>query len=255
MHPWQSRPRHRGAEARGVRPGAHRPAFRVAVGATALACTFFLGRATSPGRPARSSPAQPQQAAEPDHQVDARRAPRPAAPVPRLAPAAVEAAPDCEPADRRGTATFLVSSLLRRLDRRQGAPGEFPETSANAIRLYVQGVADTVKQTSPAVRAALAEEFTTRLCEGALADDELITMANLGLELPDITSPRAFDCVFARRGAREDVVLWSMLDAWRHSGQDRTAAVADVERSATDPRTQRRFLSQEAEMALRGGSR
>jgi hypothetical protein len=146
----------------------------------------------------------------------------------------------------------MVSSLFRRFHRMGGASAGVPETSANALRPYLQGLADAVKQTSPAVRGALADEFTERLCGRALDDAELITMAYLGLEIPDITSPRAFDCVFSRRGGQEDVVLWYMLDAWRHSGQDKSAAIAQIERTAVDPRTQRRLLSREAAASLRG---
>jgi hypothetical protein len=112
-------------------------------------------------------------------------------------------------------------------------------------------MADTVRQTSPAVRAALGDELNDRLCSGTLKDDELITLAYLGIELPDITAPRGFDCVFAQRGKQEDAVLWYMLDAWRQSGQDKTAAIALVERLATDERTRRRFLSREEEFSMR----
>jgi hypothetical protein len=140
---------------------------------------------------------------------------------------------------------------LRRLGRPGGSADEAPEASANMVRTYVQGMADTIRQTSPAVRSALAEEFTQRLCGEALRDDELITMAYLALELPDIASTKGFDCLFSRRGTREDTVLWSMLDAWRHSGQEKTAAIAAIEQTASDPRTQRRLLPRAAELLLR----
>jgi hypothetical protein len=172
-------------------------------------------------------------------------------PVPRLAQSPPPLAAACEPSDRRATATFLVGTVFRRLERPRGAATDVPEASANMVRTYIQGMADTVRQTSPAARSALAEEFTQRLCGEDLRDAELITMAYLALELPDIASSRGFDCVFSRRGKREDAVLWSMLDAWRHSGQEKTATIAEIERTAVDPRTQRRLLPRAAELLLR----
>jgi hypothetical protein len=151
----------------------------------------------------------------------------------------------------RATATYLVGSLFRRLGRPGGGSADVPEASANMARTYLQGMTDAIRQTSPAVRSALAEEFTARLCDDTLRDDELITMANLALELPDIASSRGFDCLFDRRGKQEDAVLWAMLDAWRHSGQEKTAAIAAIERTATDARTQRRLLPREVELRLR----
>jgi hypothetical protein len=225
---------------------------RITLAAAGLAASFFLGHASWPplSDPAAARPL----AGSSDGGSEARAKTGRlllARPV-RLAWTAGDAAPPSEPSDRRATATFMVSSLFRRLHLMGGASAGVPETSANALRPYLQGLADAVKQTSPAVRGALADEFTERLCGGTLDDAELITMAYLGLEIPDITSPRAFDCVFSRRGSQEDVVLWYMLDAWRHSGQDKSAAIAQIERTAVDPRTQRRLLSREAAASLRG---
>jgi hypothetical protein len=234
-------------------PSRSAPILRGGLMVMVVAGSFWLGRATSRGGSAGSVPPSPAEA-EPASE------PRPGGPrrlrPPALTVGGVAPAPECETRDHRATAASLVESVFGHLPGRPGGPGaDVPETSANAIRLYVQGVAEAVKQTSPAVRGALAEEFTARVCGGSLRDDQLITMAYLGLELPDITSPRAFDCVFSQRGTQEDVVLWNMLDAWRHSGQEKTTALAQIERSATDPRTQRRFLAPEMEAALRAPPR
>jgi len=220
--------------------------------ASSLGASFALGRAT------RSPVAPPPASAEGAGADATGRRPwsKPRSPLPRLAQLPAAPPAECENTDRRATATSLVETLLKRLPgRRTGGWEEGPEASANAVRPYLQGLADGVKQSSPAVKAAFTDEFTERLCRGSLADDELIAMAYLGQEMPEITGPRAFDCVFSRRGKQEDVVLWYMLDAWRLSGQEKSAAIAQIQRTATDPRTLRRFMSREEEMAMRAGER
>jgi hypothetical protein len=217
-----------------------------------LVGSFVLGRATGATHSESSSSSNVVGGEERRANPGSRRRPPVA---PRLAQTEQTPACGCEPTERRETAASLLETLFRRLPGRRERLADVPETSANAVRSYLQGMTDAVKQTSPAVRAALAEEFNDRLCGGSLRDDELITMAYLGLELPDITAPRGFDCVFTQRGEHEDAVVWYMLDAWRYSGHDKSAAIAQIERSATDPRTRRRFLSREEEVSMRLGGR
>jgi hypothetical protein len=52
----------------------------------------------------------------------------------------------------------------------------------------------------------------------------------------DLGSPRTFDCALRGR-KKEDVVLWSMLDAWVASGRPNTEVVSSVGAFAADPRT------------------
>jgi len=229
----------------------NRRVFLVTALATGLGGSFALGRASRPAPAVRAPAASAQPAGPPE-----RSGSRPHASIPRLAALPATPAAECEQVDRRATAASLVEGVLRRLPgRRMGGSDDSAEGGANAVRPYLQGVADAVRQSAPSVKAAFTDEFTERLCRGSLKDDELITMAYLGLEMPEITGPRAFDCVFSRRGNQEDAVLWYMLDAWRHSGQERSTAIAQIQRTATDPRTQRRFLTREQELSMRAGDR
>src|SRR4051812_10234417 len=196
---------------------------------------FTLGRLTSP-RPPPAPGAEPSSdsiAAERPRSVGATR---PSLPALKVEPAPGTAGAG-EPTARRETATAMIDTLFRRLPTYGGKASplyEVPERSARSIHQYLVGMVDGVAAAAPAMRAKLAEEFTERLCNQSLSDDQLITMASLGNELPDIVSTKGLDCVFARRGQKEDPVLWSMLDTWRHTGQEKTAAVSQIERLATD---------------------
>jgi hypothetical protein len=215
-----------------------------------VAGAFALGRATRSSRVVTVSvPADQRREAPVVGPAKTTSPPRLAALV--AAPKA-DPAPECEPRDHRAGAASVVESLFAMLPHGSVGPGsELPETRANAIRGRLQGMAAAIRQLAPGVRSALADEFSQRLCSGSLKDDQLVTMAYLAQELPDIASSRAFDCVFSQRGHQEDVVLWYMLDAWRFSDQPKTAALEAIERSATDERTRRRFLPRDKEIALR----
>jgi hypothetical protein len=212
-----------------------------------LAGSFALGRATGPGTRAIES-----EAGEPEI-AQKKPGARTRASIPKLAVAAPAAAPECgEAVDRRPTAASLVETLFLRLPSRVGGWDDGPEASANLIRPYLKGLVEGVRQSSPAVQAAFVQEFTERLCRGGLGDDQLVAMAYLGMELPGLTELRAYECVFSQR-KQEDVVTWYMLDAWRQSGQDKSPAIAELQRTATDPRTRRRFLTRDEELQVRAG--
>jgi hypothetical protein len=218
---------------------------RTALAAVTLAAAFLLGRGTAAPTGQETAHGEVSAPRPPAAPVADRR--RPVSRPPRLVVGGAEPVPD--PAtEHRATARHLVDVLFARLS---APPGAVPEQSANSIREFLQGMAYGVNQTSPGVRAALAEQFTERLCTGTLGDAQVITLAYLGAELPDVTTARGFDCAFAARGQREDAPLWYMLDAWRRSGQEKSPTLARIERSATDERTQRRFLSPADQAALR----
>jgi hypothetical protein len=67
--------------------------------------------------------------------------------------------------------------------------------------------------------------------------------------LPDVATREGFDCYFSR--AKEDVPFWFMLDAWRESGLEKMPALVKLQATAKDPRTTRRFLSDEEAAATR----
>jgi hypothetical protein len=102
-------------------------------------------------------------------------------------------------------------------------------------------VVDGAIQADPGIRQAFSTQFTSALCERSLKPDQVITMASLAVVLPDAATPQGFDCFFSH--ATEDLPLWSMLDAWRGSGLEKTPALARLQASATDERTTSRFMS------------
>jgi hypothetical protein len=115
------------------------------------------------------------------------------------------------------------------------------EVSAWAERIY---------KTAPHLLRPLAQEVEGRLCGPLLGAPELILLARIGLLLPHLTSQRGFDCVFSRH-QQEDVVTWTLLDSWRHSGLDLSPPLASLQQRATDSRTLRRFLTADQELELR----
>lgn len=236
-----------------MRRNRGRQAFIGTLIVSGLAGSFALGRATRTADPPALA-ARPAVEAQPPDQARPTGA-RGRPPVFTVASGEPSAAAGCEPTDRQATAASLVEGLFARLPGRMEGWSDSPETSANAARSYLAGMSEAVKQSSPAVRAAFAREFSERLCRGSLRDDQLITMAYLGMEMPEIAAPEALDCVFSRRGGQEDAVLWYMLDTWRTGGGAKTPAIAQIERNARDPRTQRRFLTPEEQMATRAGGR
>jgi len=154
---------------------------------------------------------------------------------------------------RMARAAHLLGGVFDQLDaqaRRGIAPAE---ARAGMVLPYLSGVLKGALQADPALRSAFAAQFTAALCDRDrdLADDRAISLAQMALGYPDMASEQAFECFFAR--AKEDVPLWSMLDAWRRSGLGKTPAIARLEASATDSRTTRRFSSPETALAQRAG--
>jgi hypothetical protein len=196
-------------------------------------------------------------AASRESDVDSRRERRPVAPQPLALPlvtgSAARAGDDPETvAEARGQrAGYLLGEVFSQLEF-EARKGTTPaEARASAVLPYLSGALHGALQADPGIRAAFSEQFTAALCDRALADDALISVAHMALILPDVGTTRGFDCFFSH--AKEEVPLWSMLDAWRRSGLEKTPALERLRASSTDPRTLRRFLSNEEAMAQRAG--
>jgi len=141
----------------------------------------------------------------------------------------------------------MVDSVFKRLAL-MSRFGEFAsaEAQATAIAPYAEGLLEGALQSDPAMRAAFGAEFKARLCGSApTTDAEIISLSQMMRIVPDQATPEAFDCFFSH--AKEDVPLWSMMDAWRTTGLDKTPALTKLEATATDSRTQRRLLTPEEE--------
>jgi hypothetical protein len=188
---------------------------------------------------------------------------RPPAFIPRSGPpsfknpASTAPAPDSTPATPAQRADRVVSSLFRRLSLLP--PTEAHETTegrANAVKEFTLGMVEAMVQEGPEIREALSQEYTARLCQhkGNLLDEQVLALANLGQAFPQITSASGFDCFFSRNVGQETLPVWAMLDAWRHSGHEKNAAIRQLEASARDVRTRQRFLSHADELRARAGS-
>jgi hypothetical protein len=121
-------------------------------------------------------------------------------------------------------------------------PGLPPEAIANQGLLYLKGWADGVVRTAPDLVDELADELEKSLCDNEASDAILITISRAIIAIPELANSKGFDCLFSRR-TREDVVVWTALDAWKRSGLPKSAAITTLERTAIDSRTRQRFMS------------
>jgi hypothetical protein len=146
-------------------------------------------------------------------------------------------------------ASHLIAGIITRLDLIPHDP-LLVEARNNAIRPYLSGMADTIRKLAPDLATAMSAEFTARLCGGNANEATVTSLAFLASDLPEIATNDGFNCFFGDRST-EDRLLWHMLDAWKHSGQEEPKAIAKLRTTAKDPRTLRRLMSPEEEMKWR----
>jgi hypothetical protein len=134
-------------------------------------------------------------------------------------------------------------------------PGN-PEAVATAMRMYQTGAAETLVRAAPELIPDLAKQIEGSLCEAGASDAQLMVMAQLAGDVPELASESGFDCVFQKRKG-EDLALWRTLDAWRRSGMARTPGIEQLERSATHEQTRLRLKDEDpvAELTARAASR
>jgi hypothetical protein len=101
---------------------------------------------------------------------------------------------------------------------------------------YIQGMLMALRNTNPALVGALRDELTERACDHPQSDLELTMLSRMMLNDPDLGSPRIFDCALRGR-KKEDVVLWSMMDAWVAAGRPNTEVMSGIGAFAADART------------------
>jgi hypothetical protein len=225
-----------------------------------LAGAWFAGRAARPA--SVDSPLRPPEveASEVVHPrpVKAQLAPRVkrnilSRPLELSVPTDDEAAAQLE--EYEAKQAYELVAGLRHKTRHTAAfmGGVSPEVAANAVQQYLQGWIDAMIRTAPDLVDDLSNEFVRGLCDESATQAELMVLGKLGQSMPEITSSSAFDC-FLEQYEDEDPVMWAVLDAWQSSGLPRSEAIARLEATATDERTQRRFLPREELQAMRGGS-
>lgn len=150
---------------------------------------------------------------------------------------------------RFARAEYLFAQVFKQLDDQARSGVTVAEGRAGAVLPYLSGMLQGAIQADPGMRSAFARQFTTALCDRELADDQAISVGQMALILPDVTTAQGIQCFFSK--AKEGVPFWTMLDAWRRSGLEKTPLLEQIRASATDPRTTRRFLSNEEAMAQR----
>lgn len=125
------------------------------------------------------------------------------------------------------------------------------EPAANEMTPYLIGMVRALRTVDPKVVEALGQEIADDICNRPSTDDvDLMLYSRLMTVDAALGSPRALNCAFTKH-ATEDVVLWSLLDAWNASGREPLPALGSLARHATDERTTRRFLSPEEQRQKR----
>jgi hypothetical protein len=123
------------------------------------------------------------------------------------------------------------------------------EAQANNLADYLRGVVTAIRAIDPAIFSTLRAAYEEQICGSEPPPDiDLLLYAKLvGLEA-NMASPRALDCALERRQS-EDVVVWSILDAWNASGRPEIPALDSIRRRAVDDRTKLRLLSPDEQRA------
>jgi hypothetical protein len=215
------------------------------------AMVFFAGRmsagfrATHPPSPSGRSADSDDTKPEPSEHMPKGRSIRAALAIPDFVPDPADSsrAPPPSPKDVHASAKFFLSRLFK---RSQILPQNQPlEVRANFNREYTIGAIEAVRDLHPEDIGAMSEELNNKLCDETIDEEKTVSLAIMAFEMPELSSPRGFQCFFSRARKKEDVVLWYMLDAFNNSGQDKPAALLELAKTAKDPRTMERLMSPE----------
>jgi hypothetical protein len=235
---------------RGVRRGTLQLCGVFAVGLVVGAWAHSaLGQQTvAPPEPAADATAPVAAAPAP---VRPRNAPRSRASA-RPKPFLVRPAIACEGQDEEGQREYreqqskeLVDLMLMHLGAYQRTHVNEPaEAAINDMALYHKGLMDGIARTAPDLADELSERIEHDLCRPGMGDAQLMLLGRTLQEMPELASEKGFSCIFQQRKG-EDMVLWTMLDAWRDSGLPETPALVELAQRARDERTRARFLSRE----------
>lgn len=150
-----------------------------------------------------------------------------------------------EQADALIDQMFFRLSIFDRVPFPGQSADSAAEIAATSNVLYQQGLMDGVIRTAPELTEEMAARIDRTLCDPQAKTSQLISIARLIQITPELANEEGLDCIFAGRGDKEDIVLWSMLDAWNMTGLPKTDALSQIERTATDTRTQSRFFDRE----------
>jgi hypothetical protein len=167
-----------------------------------------------------------------------RRDPRPKASGPS---AQAQHVLESEAQHRARAASDLINVLRAKVAEAERASPmqETPEDAANMVAGYLNGFSAALVRIAPDMVDELASEVERSMCSPTTGAAEAITLSRLLRDMPELTNPEAIDCVV--RDRPEDIVLWSVLDAWNAAQLPKSEAIARVEAEAKDPRTRQHF--------------
>jgi hypothetical protein len=115
------------------------------------------------------------------------------------------------------------------------------EAQANAAEPYLIGMIQAIRAIDPNILTALRDVYADELCgSGDIPREQVMTYARAVMFEARLGSARGLECAL-KQNAREDVVLWSLLDAWNSTGRDPLPILATIGAAATDERTRRRL--------------
>jgi len=125
------------------------------------------------------------------------------------------------------------------------------ESMTSQMDPYLVGMVQAMKAIDPALVRALADDLADDICRHRERNElDLMLYSKLAILEPALGSSRGLECALEHY-EREDVVLWSLLDAWNAGGRAPLAVLPAIERHASDERTRRRLLPIEEQRRAR----
>lgn len=152
--------------------------------------------------------------------------------------------------ETQAAATRLIDAVMT-IERYKAHESRGLEGFGHEIEPYLHGMMTGLLMSNRDLVLEMREALAIRTCSKAPSDVELMVASGLTMAAPaELGSSKMFDCALRGR-TKEDEPLWSMIDAWRVSGQPMPAAIAKIQENATDERTTRRLSNYEQTMKER----
>lgn len=115
------------------------------------------------------------------------------------------------------------------------------EAQATSVEPYMIGMIQAIRAIDPSILTELKDTYADEMCGKAeLTPAQIIVYAKAVTFEAKLGSSRGVECAL-KRSPNEDVVTWSLLDAWIASGREPLPAVAALGASARDERTRSRL--------------
>ena len=127
-----------------------------------------------------------------------------------------------------------------------GSDGLGVEAQANATEPFMIGMIEAIRAIDPNILTGLRDVYADEMCGKAeQTPAQIMVYAKAVLFEARLGSGRGLECAL-KRNPQEDVVTWSLLDAWDNAGQEPLPVIATIGASAKDERTLRRLNPEQA---------